>query len=43
MYLDTDGAGKAITASTGNNVGAIALTGGVDGDIIPVIVDQAIA
>lgn len=41
--LTSDGAGKAVTASTGNNVGAIALAGGVDGDIIPVLVDQAIA
>lgn len=41
--LTSDGAGKAITASSGNNVGAIALAGGVDGDIIPVVVSQAIA
>lgn len=41
--LTADSAGKAITASSGNNVACIALAGGVDGDIIPVVVDQAIA
>lgn len=41
--ITADSNGKGVAATTGNNVACIALANGVDGDIIPVVVDQAIA
>lgn len=42
-YLTSDGSGKAINASTGDNYGAVAVEGGANGDLILAVTAIGIA